>query len=756
MAWVMQSPGWRRWLRSAFRHEAFARGTRLAVALVALMVLGWALDLPQVVMPLTLGVMASGLSETDDGWRGRLRALLVTLVCFAAMALAVQATLIHPLWMLVVVCTAAPALTLLGALGERYRAIAFATLILGLYTGLAQQGASGRLPLPVPAVALLMAGAAWYGVLSVAWAAAFPMLAVQHRMARLYELLGEYLKLKSRLFEPVRGVDLERRRIALALHNGKVVQALNDTKESLFSRLESRRAPATLPPWLSQGMHLYFVAQDLHEKASSSHDHYDVLVEAFFHSDVLYRCQRLLALTGQGCQDLGQAVASRDPWQEDVAVQRATEDLESAIAHVQSAGSAPSRDQPLRSLRSLASNLGRMTQVLADALTPGAETDLTLFDRRPGSWHEAWQRVRAQLSLGSALLRHGVRLSLALAAGFALMWATGDSHGYWILLTIVFVCQPQYGATLRRLSQRLVGTVAGLVVGWALLKLFPDVQLQSLFSIAAGVLFFVTRQTHYTLATAAVTSLVLLSFNQVGDGFGLIVPRLLDTLAGGGIAALAVWLVLPSWQSGQLPWAAAQALRSQAAYLREVMAQYAQGKKDHLAYRLARRNAHNADAALSGVLQAMFREPGRVRGNARAGMRFLALSHTLLSYLSAMGAHRHERWTLAEHDEVAQAAQCLEQALEALAQAFETRQIDALVAQPGEVACLQALQTPCDDASVPARRVLQAQLQLALRQLEPLREQARQVLLVRRRRLRQGETQGETGAVRTIPPAGGR
>ena len=53
------------------------------------------------------------------------------------------------------------------------------------------------------------------------------------------------------------------------------------------------------------------------------------------------------------------------------------------------------------------------------------------------------------------------------------------------------------------------------------------------------VVFFATRHTRYTLATAAITSLVLLSFNQAGDGFVLILPRLLDTVAGSVIAGLA-------------------------------------------------------------------------------------------------------------------------------------------------------------------------------------------------------------------------
>ena len=49
---------------------------------------------------------------------------------------------------------------------------------------------------------------------------------------------------------------------------------------------------------------------------------------------------------------------------------------------------------------------------------------------------------------------------------------------------------------------------------------------------------------------------------------------------------------------------------------------------------------HNADAALSVALSNMLREPGRYRRNLDAGFRFLALSNTLLGYLSALGAHR--------------------------------------------------------------------------------------------------------------------
>ena len=82
-----------------------------------------------------------------------------------------------------------------------------------------------------PEPALLLGGAAWYGLLSVLWCAVFMFQPVQQNLAQLYRVLGDYLRLKASLFEPVRGVDVEVRRLALAQLNGQVVNALNIAKE---------------------------------------------------------------------------------------------------------------------------------------------------------------------------------------------------------------------------------------------------------------------------------------------------------------------------------------------------------------------------------------------------------------------------------------------------------------------------------------------------------------------------------------------
>ena len=36
--------------------------------------------------------------------------------------------------------------------------------------------------------------------------------------------------------------------------------------------------------------------------------------------------------------------------------------------------------------------------------------------------------------------------------------------GYWILLTALFVCQPNYSSTKSRVNQRIIGTILGVLV----------------------------------------------------------------------------------------------------------------------------------------------------------------------------------------------------------------------------------------------------------------------------------------------------
>lgn len=711
-------------LRRLWALDKFSYSLRVLVALTGSMALCWTLGSMELLIPLFLGIVASALAETDDSWRGRLRALLVTLACFATAAFAVELLFPYPWLFVAALALSTFALTMLGAVGERYGTIASATLILSIYTmiGVDQRGGEvadlWREPL------LLVAGAAWYGALSVLWQALFSQQPVQQALARVFRELDQYLRLKAALFEPVRELDVERRRLELAQQNGRLVAALNAAKEIILHRVGKGRAN----PQVSRYLKLYFLAQDIHERASSSHYPYTALAEAFFHSDVLFRCRLLLRQQGKACRALARAIELRQPFEYQRASAQARDDLEASLAYLQAQDN-PQWRELLRALRALADNLGTLERLLGAASDPDTlaeEQDSTLHDRDPHSLAEVWQRLRLQLTPTALLFRHALRLAAALAAGYGVLHAIHPTQGYWILLTTVFVCQPSYGATRTKLVQRIGGTMLGLLAGWALFDLFPGALVQSLIAVAAGVVFFATRASRYTLATAAITLMVLFCFNQVGDGYGLIWPRLVDTLLGSLIAGLAVFLILPDWQGRRLPSVMASTLHSHASYLRQILQQYASGKRDDLAYRLARRNAHNADAALAACLASMRLEPGHFRREADVGFRGLALSHTLLGYLSALGAHRPGQPLELHGSLVEQAAAHLTASLESIARGLQARQAPEAASRDEEALARELEQLPEDGDE--RQRLLRTELALICRQLQPLRELAARLL----------------------------
>lgn len=85
---------------------------------------------------------------------------------------------------------------------------------------------------------------------------------------------------------------------------------LNQTKVSLLSRLRGDRGQRGT----RRTLHYYFVAQDIHERASSSHIQYQTLRDYFRHSDVMFRFQRLMSMQAQACTQLARCILLRTPY----------------------------------------------------------------------------------------------------------------------------------------------------------------------------------------------------------------------------------------------------------------------------------------------------------------------------------------------------------------------------------------------------------------------------------------------------------
>lgn len=626
-------------LRRYTWNSAWLYNVRIFIALCGSTALPWWLGEVKLTIPLTLGVVAGALADLDDRLAGRLRNLVITLICFFIASASVELLFPWPWLFAIGLLLSTSCFILLGGLGQRYATIAFGALLIAIYTMLGVSLYDQWYQQPV----LLLIGAIWYNLLTLAGHLIFPIRPLQDNLARSYEQLAHYLELKSRLFDPDIDDESQAPLYDVALANGQLVTTLNQTKASLLTRLRGDRGQRGT----RRTLHYYFVAQDIHERASSSHVQYSALREKFRYSDVMFRFQRLLSMQSQACQQLSRSILLRTPYQHDHRFERAFSHLDAALDRVQASGASA---EQMKALGFLLNNLRAIDAQLASieseqALAqPGNEAENQLADDSMHGFSDIWLRLSRHFSPESALFRHAVRMSVVLCVGYAFIQITGMHHGYWILLTSLFVCQPNYNATRHRLALRILGTLAGVALGLPILYFVPSVEGQLILIVITGVLFFAFRNVQYAHATMFITLLVLLCFNLLGEGFEVALPRVIDTLIGCAIAWAAVSFIWPDWRFRNLPRVLAQAVNANCRYLDAILEQYHQGRDNRLAYRIARRDAHNRDAELASVVSNMTREPRATAEIREVAFRLLCLNHTFTSYISALGAHR-ERLT---------------------------------------------------------------------------------------------------------------
>ncbi|GHA12620.1 YccS family putative transporter [Oceanisphaera arctica] len=621
------------WLRRVFTDSHFFFALKVLLAMTSLLLPGWWLDQTPAAVTLTLGAMAGALSEVDQDPKGRLRHLLLSLLCFFGAITLVSLLIDSPLLFGPLLVLSTLVLILMGAWGPAAGTLGFGTLLVSLYAmqGHADSPSFWYQPL------LLTLGAAWYGLLSWLVLIVWPYKQVHEQLAQCYFALSRYLLEKSRFFDSPEEQH-QHLRHQLAQLNIQLVSALETTKLMLNRRIQGR---GKQEQELGRLLALYLLVQEMHERATSSHYSYQQLNRDLKQVDLLAGYQTLLVELGEACYRLGYAILTHNGYQHRKRIAWELSALQDQLDY-----SHLKRHYPrslLSPMKFLGRNMAHLQQALlrAETLTrrqPLPE-DVSVELARPEPV-PFWPKLKALLHPNSLLFRHGVRLSLCFALGYSLIATLELERGYWILLTILFVCQPSFSATRKRLVQRTLGTLGGILAGIPLLMLFPSVGAQLVILLLCAFIFFTQVKVYYSWAVGFVTLFVLLAFNlQGGITEPVFLPRLLDTLAGCALAFVAVWFIWPDWQRRHLPRLMADAMEANAHYLAAIARQFAQGRHDELDYRLPRKLAHLADNQLALAWQNIRVEPvPKYWLNLCFDIAYR--NHALLSYLSTLGAHR--------------------------------------------------------------------------------------------------------------------
>lgn len=631
---------------------------KVLLAILGLLAFALATGDIQLTVLLSLGVVAGAIAETDDSLWGRVKNLAMTLVCFLFASLCVQYLFPTP-WLFALGLAGSTFLfVMVGALGQRYATISFGSLLIAIYTMLGAAKAPDLLYQPLA----LGAGALWYGLVSLVWLWLLPYKTLHEQLAQSYFALARYLQEKSRFF-PADEHGAQAIRHNLAQLNINLVNALNQAKTALNARLHAPGRHGVAPE-LAGLLRLYLLALEIQERATSSHYPYSKLEAELKQGIVLDGFQEVLSQLADACQQLGYAILVHKPYTHHKRIHWTLEALGDQLEFTHLKQHYPKTLlTPMKFLRRNLASINQLLQSAEELQNPAAPPTSLPPLARPVAL-PLLTLLRQHLTPNSMVFRHALRLSLGLVVGYGILQTFSLDKGYWILLTVLFVCQPSYSATRRRLVQRMLGTFAGILIGVPVLWLFPELHLQLGIMGLAAFLFFTQVRSNYSAAVCFITLYVLMAFNLLdGIGFAILGPRLLDTLLGCLLSyALVAWL-WPDWQYKRLPTLIANSLSANAKYLSAVLASLHRQRDESLDYRVARKCAHLADSELAMAWQSMLVEPSKRR-------RFLDLcftltwrNHALLSYISALGAHRDKLEPIEGLEEISRhISQTLEQA----------------------------------------------------------------------------------------------
>ncbi len=155
------------------------------------------------------------------------------------------------------------------------------------------------------------------------------------------------------------------------------------------------------------------------------------------------------------------------------------------------------------------------------------------------------------MTLQSPVFRYALRLSATISGGILLAGWLDLDKAYWVLLPIIFVMQSGYLLTKTLITQRVFGTLAGVVLGLVLIEFHFSVAVLVILIAGLALFSFSMIIHHKTLAIFGMTALLVLAYQLVfGKGEEIVYTRLVDTMLGCGLAFGSNILLWPQWSSG--------------------------------------------------------------------------------------------------------------------------------------------------------------------------------------------------------------
>jgi len=628
----------RRDLSYFFFSQHFSDGLRTTLAILLPAVLGAQWGQFAAGITISTGAVCLSVTDTPGPLAHRRNGLLAALGLVFVGALLVGELAPHRLALGAVLVALSFLLTMLLVWGARAGAVGSATL-LGMVLTLAHP------PVGWPAnllhAGLLGLGGLWYLLLALVQSRVQPYRSAQQALGECLHAVAGFLQLKATFYNAATDLAEDYR---LLVAQQVVVNEKQEAVRDLIFRSRQIVSEST-----SAGRRLVLTfteTVDLYEHITAGYYDYAALRAVFGHTGVLGEIQGFINRLAIDLDYLGSAIVANR------AYGSPAPDRLPELTRLQARINALPAPDPgtglstlvlkkilvnLRDLNRRVSSIRRYFDEAQAALAPDASrvASHTQFVARQ---ELEWSAFGENLTLGSSVFRHAVRMAVACSVAYAvaeLLWH--GQHNYWILMTVTFMLKPGFSLTRERNIQRISGTLVGGVLGVLVLWAVPDGDVRFGFLLVFMVVAYSFQRTKYLVTVTFLTAYLLIMFSFLGLSYlGVIEERLTDTALGCAIALATAYLLFPRWEGDQLPDLLAATLRANLAYLRQLADRLAGREVPPTTYRLLRKDVYVASANLAAAFQRMLSEPRRTRRHPTEVHEFVVLNHILSANIAAL------------------------------------------------------------------------------------------------------------------------
>lgn len=201
---------------------------------------------------------------------------------------------------------------------------------------------------------------------------------------------------------------------------------------------------------------------------------------------------------------------------------------------------------------------------------PDQDSSTFVADTPSGGWDFVRRMVVAHMTFESVWLRNSLRGAIGLALAVLVVKLTDVAHGFWVVLGTLSVLRSSALSTEATAMRSLVGTLAGFVIGAAVMIGLGDhyVLLWVVLPVAVFLAGAAPRLFSFAAGQAGFTVVVVVLFNIIDPaGWRVGLVRIEDVAIGCGISLLVGVLLWPRGAGTAVRLALGEALASSALYL---------------------------------------------------------------------------------------------------------------------------------------------------------------------------------------------